>query len=74
MDHNQQAVKTGTTTLGIVCKEGIVLGADKKVTMGNIISQKAFDKVEILNEYMALTIAGLVSDAQLLTRLIKNCC
>jgi len=68
---DDQRLKTGTTTVGIVCKDGIVLAADKKATMGYMISTKDVQKVVILNNYLALTIAGTVSDAQLLTRLIK---
>jgi len=64
--------KTGTTTVGIVCKDGIILAADRKMTLGGmIVSNKKFQKVIILNEELALTIAGLVSDIQLLVKLIK---
>ena len=42
--------KTGTTTVGLVCKDGIVLAADKKVTLGgSIVSSKKFEKVVIIN-------------------------
>lgn len=64
-------VKTGTTTLGIVCKDGIVLAADMRVTMGNIVGNKRFDKVFKLTDNLALTTAGSVSDVQLLMKLIK---
>lgn len=62
--------KTGTTTVGIVCKDGIVLAADKRVTAGYVANKK-FHKVEIINDRMALTMCGQVSDAQLLIKLIK---
>ncbi len=63
--------KTGTTTVGIVCKDGIVLATDKKATMGNFIGHKKVDKVFIINNQMALTTAGNVSDVQYLLKLIK---
>ncbi len=64
--------KTGTTTVGIVCKDGIILAADRKMTLGGqIVSNKKFEKVIILNKDLAITIAGLVSDIQLLVKLIK---
>ena len=63
--------KTGTTTLGMVCKDGILLAADKKVTAGNLVSSTKFDKVIIINDSIAITTAGLVSDVQLLTKLIR---
>jgi proteasome beta subunit len=71
---NNEAVlhKTGTTTVGILCKDGVVLGADKKVTLGGmIVSNKKFEKVIIINEDIAITIAGTVSDVQLITKLLR---
>lgn len=62
--------KTGTTTVGIVCKDGIVLAADKRMTAGYI----AYDKVEKIIQIadnMAITTAGVVSEVQLLSKLIK---
>ena len=65
-------LKTGTTTIGIACKDGIVLAADKKMTLGGqIVSSKKMEKVVLINEDVAVTFAGLVSDIQLLVKLIK---
>lgn len=64
-------MKTGTTTIGLVCKDGIVLAADMRVTMGNIVGNKRFDKVYKITDNLALTTAGTVSDVQLLMKLIK---
>ncbi len=64
-------LKTGTTTIGVVCKDGIVLAADKRATAGNLIVTKYVQKVYAINENLALTMAGTVSDAQLLSKLIK---
>ncbi|MBI1969918.1 proteasome subunit beta [Candidatus Woesearchaeota archaeon] len=66
-----QTIKTGTTTIGIVCKEGIVLVADKRATAGNFIADKKAEKIHQIADYVAVTIAGLVSDAQLLTKLAR---
>lgn len=64
-------MKTGTTTLGLVCKDGIILAADKRVSAGYMIASKKFKKILPIADNMAVTIAGLVSDAQLLSKLIK---
>jgi proteasome beta subunit len=64
-------MKTGTTTLGLVCKDGIILAADKRVSAGYMIASKKFKKILQIADNMAVTIAGLVSDAQLLSKLIK---
>ena len=67
----QEHVKKGTTTVGIVCKDGIVLAADKRATMGNYIANKSVDKVVQISDNMAFTTAGGVSDIQLIVKLIK---
>ncbi|OIO62506.1 hypothetical protein AUJ83_02865 [Candidatus Woesearchaeota archaeon CG1_02_33_12] len=68
---NENIMKTGTTTVGIMCKDGIVLAADRRATSGNLISDKKAQKIYQINDYMALTTAGVVSDIQLLVKLIK---
>lgn len=62
---------TGTTTIGIVCKDGVVLAADKRATAGSMIVDKRAEKVHIISDEFAVTIAGTVSDAQLLIKLIR---
>ncbi|MBI3033759.1 proteasome subunit beta [Candidatus Woesearchaeota archaeon] len=64
-------VKKGTTTVGIVCKDGIILAADKRATVGGLIADKKSQKIFTINDRMAITMAGTVSDAQLLYKLIK---
>ncbi|PIN73829.1 proteasome subunit beta [Candidatus Woesearchaeota archaeon CG10_big_fil_rev_8_21_14_0_10_45_16] len=67
----EQGLKTGTTTIGLVCKDGIVLAADKRATAGTMIVDKRADKVHVLSDNFAVTIAGSVSEAQLLIKLIR---
>ena len=64
-------VKTGTTTIGIICKEGIVLAADKRATSDHFISDKNVQKVIKLADNIAVTIAGGVSDIQMVLKLTK---
>ncbi len=71
MSDAHDVMKTGTTTIGVVCKEGIVLAADKRATAGNYIVNKTCDKIFLITPDMALTMAGTVSDAQLLVKLIS---
>lgn len=65
------SIKTGTTTLGIVCKDGVVLAADKRATAGNFIANKKTVKVFPVADNIAITIAGLVSDAQMLSKVFR---
>ena len=69
---NEEAkFKKGTTTIGIVCKDGIVVGAEKRATIGNFIAEKKAEKIVKITNNMIVTTAGGVSDAQLLIKLIR---
>ncbi|MCK4647445.1 proteasome subunit beta [Candidatus Pacearchaeota archaeon] len=63
-------LKTGTTILGIVCKDGIVMAADRQVTAGNIVMNKNAPKVVQINDYLISSWTGGVADAQRLGKLI----
>ena len=64
-------IKTGTTTVGLICKDGVVLAADRRATAGHFIASKKVEKVLKITDDIAVTIAGTVSDIQLLVKLIK---
>ncbi len=61
---------TGTTTIGIVAKEGVVLAADRRVSAGTLIAHKRGKKVYKLDDNLGLTTAGLVGDLQVLARYV----
>jgi proteasome beta subunit len=67
---NEQ-LKTGTTTIGIMCKDGVVLASDMRATAGSMIVNKQTRKVHKINDDMAVTWAGSVSDLQLINKLIS---
>ncbi|MEM2336543.1 MAG: archaeal proteasome endopeptidase complex subunit beta [Candidatus Bathyarchaeia archaeon] len=54
----------GTTTIGIVCKDGVILASDTRVTMGFYVAHKHGKKIYKIDDHMAMTIAGTVADAQ----------
>ena len=57
-------LKSGTTIVGIVCKDGIVMASDRQSTAGNIVMNKDSEKIRIVNEYLAFAGTGSVSDIQ----------
>lgn len=65
---SEKDLKKGTTTLGLVCKDGIVMATEMRATMGNLIGHKTTQKLFRISDNMALTVAGLVGDAQMLAR------
>lgn len=66
-----QVKKTGTTTVGLVCKDGVVLAAEKKSTYGYLIASKESEKIIPIDDHIAMTIAGMSGDAQALARYLK---
>jgi proteasome beta subunit len=64
----EKELKTGTTTLGLVCKNSVVMASEHRATMGTLIAHKNTQKVFKIDNHLALTTAGLVGDAQLLAR------
>lgn len=64
-------LKTGTSILGIVCTDGVVLASDRQVSAGNIVMSKDFQKIIQINDYLLTAITGSVSDAQFLMRLVS---
>ena len=67
-ESKQKGVQTGTTTVGLVCRDGIVLASDRRATMGYLIASKDIDKIYSISDNLAMTIAGGVGDAQTLIR------
>jgi len=59
-----QLVLKGTTTIGVVCKDGVILASDTRVTMGYYVAHKCGKKVYQIDEHLGMTIAGTVADAQ----------
>jgi len=64
-------LKTGTTTIGLLFKDGVVIGAESKSTLGYMVDSKVAKKIYKLDDHIGLTIAGSVGDAQALVRLLR---
>ena len=59
-----QLILKGTTTIGVVCKDGVILASDTRVTMGFYVAHKFGKKVYKIDDHLGMTIAGTVADAQ----------
>ncbi|MCD6575968.1 MAG: archaeal proteasome endopeptidase complex subunit beta [Nanoarchaeota archaeon] len=68
---SKDEMKHGTTTVGIVTKEGVVVAADKRATMGYLVAHKNVDKVVEITDRILMTTAGMVGDAQMLAKYLK---
>lgn len=63
--------ETGTTTVGIICKDGAVLAAEKKSSLGYLVASKETEKILKLEDHIVMTIAGYAGDAQALARYMR---
>ena len=61
----------GTTTCALTFDKGVIVAADKRATMGHFIAAKTVEKVHLIDDKIAMTMAGGVGDAQILARLVK---
>lgn len=69
---NEDILKTGTTTIGLKIKDGVILASDQRATMGNLIAHNDVQKVYPLSDNLGMTIAGVVGDAQLMVRYVQS--
>ena len=69
MEEGQQ--RKGTTTVGLICKDAVVMAADKRGSMGYLIASKDVDKILKITDRIALTIAGMASDGQMLAKFLR---
>lgn len=68
----EDTLKTGTTTIGMKVKDGVILASDQRATMGNLIAHSSVQKVYKLTDNIGMTIAGGVGDAQLMVRYMQS--
>ncbi|MFW9826055.1 MAG: proteasome subunit beta [Candidatus Thorarchaeota archaeon] len=65
LDHAkiERMLKTGTTTVGIMIKDGVVIGTESQATAGYFVASKQAQKLFEINKYTGATIAGGVADS-----------
>lgn len=61
----------GTTTIGLVCKDGVILASERRATMGYFIASKDAPKIYQISDTVGMTTAGAVGDAQRIVRSIS---
>mmetsp|Transcript_15077 Transcript_15077/g.24984 ORF Transcript_15077/g.24984 Transcript_15077/m.24984 type:complete len:284 (+) Transcript_15077:162-1013(+) len=67
-----QATKTGTTIVGLVFKDGVVLGADTRATGGSEVAEKNCEKIHYLAPNMYCCGAGTAADTEKTTEIISS--
>ncbi|MHA1229029.1 MAG: proteasome subunit beta [Candidatus Helarchaeota archaeon] len=70
-DFKPELLKTGTTTVGIIIKDGVILATESQATAGYYVATKKADKLFKLMDNMGITISGGVADCQALVKLLQ---
>lgn len=65
VEYAREAVKRGTTSIGIKCPEGVVLAVDKRTT-SPLVETKSIEKLFKIDEHIGSATSGLVADARAL--------
>ena len=65
VEYAREAVKRGTTAVGIKCRDGIVLIVDKRVS-SRLLEASSIEKIFIIDEHIGGASSGLVGDARAL--------
>ncbi len=65
VEYAREAVKRGTTSLGIRYKDGIVLAVDKRIT-SKLVEAESIEKIFQIDENIGAATSGLVADARVL--------
>ena len=65
---SQEYYLPGATTVGIVCKDGVILASERRVSYGYFVMSKTGKKVFKIADKVGAACAGIVADMQILTR------
>jgi proteasome beta subunit len=63
-------LKSGTSILGIVCKDGIIMAADRRSTAGNLVMSKNAKKAVKINDYLVVSGTGMASDIDMIQKVV----
>ncbi len=67
---SKNVMKSNTSILGIVCKDGVVMAGDRRATAGTIVMSKDELKVRKITDYLLVSWTGLAADARLTAKVI----
>lgn len=67
-----RSLGSGTTTIGLVCEEGVVLATERRATRGHVIANKSTVKLFRTDRAIGATFAGSIGDAQAMIRYLQS--
>lgn len=66
-----QGLKSGTTTVGLICRDSVILAAEKRSLLGSMVASEEEVKIVEIMPHIAMTHAGVCGDLQALTRYMR---
>lgn len=70
-DTLNKIIRSSTTTVGIIVKDGVVVGTESQATAGYTVATKTAQKLFQINDYTCATISGGVADCQYVVNQLK---
>lgn len=65
VEYAEKTVRLGSTSIGLVCKDGVVIIADRRIR-DKLIASESANKIFEIDEHIVVTAAGILSDARML--------
>ena len=65
VEYAKKTVKQGSTAIGFVCKDGVLLVTDKRI-VDKLIVNEAVEKISQIDDHVIATASGILSDARIL--------
>src|SRR3989339_1534943 len=65
VEYAKKTVKQGSSAIGIVCKDGVLLATDKRI-LDPLIVPESVEKIFKIDDSIGVTVAGILSDARVL--------
>ncbi|MFH0955030.1 MAG: proteasome subunit beta [Candidatus Micrarchaeota archaeon] len=72
MTANTPELKTGTTTVGVIANDAVILAADMRASLGHIAYDEENDKLSEITKHIGLTNAGSVGDTMTIVRFLRS--
>lgn len=65
VEYAEKTVRLGSSSIGIICKDGVVMVADKRIR-DKLIAPESASKIYEIDEHVIATAAGITADARIL--------
>ncbi len=65
VEYAKKTVRQGSTAIGMICKDGVLLVTDKRL-VDKLIVAESLEKIWQVDDHIAITAAGILSDARIL--------